>query len=148
MANSIKLKVIFVEQKKKDGTAFTKMMTILKGANGEKDKWVNIKFGDGVNTKLWKNKNQIIEVENKIMADGTKNIRIPKDFNPYTYKGKTIYPYVYIQEVKTAEEYHYTPNKDDLYVDAESVAFAMDEPDTTPVSTNAELNDIEKDLPF
>ena len=142
MANLIKLKLIFVDQEKKDGTKFTKMMTILK-VDG-KDKWVNIKFGDNVNTKVWKNKNQILTIENKLMEDGSKNIRIPRDFKPYEYKGKTIYPYVYVQEVKSAEESVYVPNKENLYVDADDVTFVMDEPDTTAISTN----NIEDDLPF
>ena len=61
MANLKKFKVIFVEQKKKDGTSFTKMLTILKKNDGT-DLWVQIKFGDDVNTKVWKNKNQIVSL--------------------------------------------------------------------------------------
>ena len=41
-ANLKKFKVIFVEQKKKDGTTFTKMLTILKKKDGT-DLWCAIK---------------------------------------------------------------------------------------------------------
>lgn len=143
MANLKKFKVIFVEQKKKDGTTFTKMLTILKKKDGS-DLWCAIKFGDAVNTKVWKNKNQVVTAENKTMEDGSKNIRIPKSFEPYEYQGKTRYPYIYVQEIVSAEESKYTPKSSDNYVDADSVDFAMDEPDTTAISTN----NIEDDLPF
>lgn len=143
MANLKKFKVIFVEQKKKDGTTFTKMLTILKKKDGS-DLWCSIKFGDAVNTKVWKNKNQVVTAENKVMEDGSKNIRIPKSFEPYEYQGKTRYPYIYVQEIVSAEESKYTPKSSDNYVDADSVDFAMDEPDTTAISTN----NIEDDLPF
>lgn len=131
--NDKKFKVVFVEQQKKDGSKFTKMLTILKEKDGS-EKWVNIKFGDAVNTKVWKNKNQIVTAENKVMEDGSKNIRIPKSFESYEYKGKKIYPYIYIQEVKESQEYVYTPKASDNYVDADDVEFAMDDEETEPLS--------------
>ncbi len=42
----VKFKLIFVTQKKKDGTNFIVMKTILKD-----NKWVEVRFGDNVNTK-------------------------------------------------------------------------------------------------
>ena len=143
MANSIKFKVIFVNQKKKDGTTFIKMKTIIKD-NG-KDKWCDIKFGDSVNTKVWKNKNQIVTAENKTMEDGSKNIRVPKSFEPFEYKGKMHYPYIYIQTITASEEYNYKPKASDNYVDADNVVFSLDDEETTPVSSN-QIDD--KDLPF
>ena len=140
--NLKKFKVVFVEQKKKDGSSFTKMLTILKDKDGN-DKWCAIKFGDAVNTKLWKNKNQIVTAENKTMEDGSKNIRIPKSFEPYEYNGKTHYPYIYVQEIKSSEEYIYTPKQSDNYVDADEVEFAMDDEESTPISSNQA-----EDLPF
>lgn len=143
-ANLKKFKVIFVEQKKKDGTTFTKMLTILKKKDGT-DLWAPIKFGDAVNTKVWKNKNQVVTAENKVMEDGSKNIRIPKSFDAYQYQGKTRYPYIYIQEIVSAEESKFTPKASDNYVDADEVEFSMDDEETTPVSAN-QIDD--KDLPF
>lgn len=142
MANSVKkFKVIFVEQKKKDGTTFTKMLTILKQKDG-KDLWCQIKFGDDVNTKVWKGKNQIVTAENKVMEDGSKNIRIPKSFEPYTNKnGKTIYPYIYIQQITGAEEYHYKGNGNDNYVDADDVEFSLDDEETEALSQQYASNE-------
>lgn len=132
MANSVKkFKVIFVDQKKKDGSSFTKMLTILKKKDGS-DLWATIKFGDAVNTKIWKNKNQIVTAENKVMKDGSKNIRIPKSFEPFEYQGKIHYPYIYIQEIIGAEEYKFTPKASDNYVDADEVEFSMDDEKTLP----------------
>lgn len=129
-----KFKVIFVERQRKDGSTFLTMMTIIKNKNGE-EQWVNIKFGDSVNTKVWKNKNQIVIAENKIMSDGTKNIRIPKSFEKYEYQGKTRYPYIYIQEILNSYEYHYQTKAEDRYVDADDVDFVLDEEDTDKVYT-------------
>ena len=143
-ANLKKFKVIFVEQKKKDGTTFIKMLTILKKKDGS-DLWCNIKFGDDVNTKVWKNKNQVVTAENKVMEDSSKNIRIPKSFETYQYQGKTHYPYIYVQEIVSAEEVKYTSKATDNYVDADSVDFAMDDEETEPVSNN---QGVLVDLPF
>ena len=137
--NDKKFKVVFVEQQKKDGSKFTKMLTILKLKDGS-EKWVNIKFSDGINTKIWKNKNQIVTAENKVMEDGSKNIRIPKSFEPYEYKGKKIYPYIYIQEIKATQEYVYTPKASDNYVDADEVEFAMDDEETEPLTATQNDN--------
>lgn len=140
--NLKKFKVVFVEQKKKDSSTFTKMLTILKDKDG-KDKWCSIKFGDAVNTKVWKNKNQIVTAENKTMDDGSKNIRIPKSFEPYEYNGKMRYPYIYVQEIVSSEEAKFTPKKSDNYVDADEVEFSMDDEETEPLSSNQA-----EDLPF
>ena len=72
----IKMKVIFVDQKKKDGTTFKVMKTIIND-NG-KEVWATIKFGDAVNTKVWKNENQVIYAPNIELENGEKNIKIPK----------------------------------------------------------------------
>ena len=141
MANLKKFKVIFVEQKKKDGSKFTKMLTILKKKDGT-DLWCQIKFGDAVNTKVWKNINQIVTAENKVMDDGSKNIRIPKSFDTYTNsKGKTCYPYIYIQEIVNATEYHYQPKNNDNYVDADDVEFSLDDEETETLSQQYASNE-------
>lgn len=122
------LKVIFKEQEKKDGTTFMKMLTILKKKDGT-NQWAQIKFGDGVNTKVWKNQHQIIEVEQKEMPDGSKNLRVPNDFKPYTYKGKLKYPYVYVQEILRSKPYDYKPSNESHYVDDADMSFSMDDVD-------------------
>lgn len=85
----VKFKVIFVNQKKKDGTTFVVMKTILKG-----EKWVEIRFGDNVNTKIWKGENQVVEAY-------SDDVRKPTSFEPYTSKkdGKTKYPYIWVENI-------------------------------------------------
>ena len=124
------LKVIFKKVEKKNGGFFYKMLTILKGANGE-DKFVPIRFDNkNVNVAKWENKHQLILVENKEMQDGSKNIRIPKSFEPYNYKGEMKYPYVYIQEIKASKPYEYHPkDTESHYVDADDTTFATDDID-------------------
>ena len=129
MANSIKFKVIFVKNKKKDGTPFTKMMTILK--DGSKDCWCEIKFGESVNTKLFKGENQIVTAK-------IDDIRFPLSLSSYVDKksGKTKYPYVWCEKIESFEKMVGTN-----FVKKE-FTFAMDEPDTSSVSTNPD------ELPF
>lgn len=123
--NNVKqFKVIFKEQEKKDGTKFWKMLTIIK--KDGKNAFAPIRFGDAVNTNIWKHKNQVVTAENKTMEDGSKNIRIPKDFKPYEYKGKTIFPYIYIQEITGYKESVYKGNGENNYVDADDVDFSLD----------------------
>ncbi|MBR6518016.1 MAG: hypothetical protein IKT40_14380 [Bacilli bacterium] len=131
--SNVKFKVIFKDQKKKDGSTFTKMLTILKTKEG-KDKWCQIKFGDAVNTKLWKGQNQIVTAEIKKMEDGSNNIRIPNSFEPYEYKGKMHYPYIYVQEIISSVAYDYKPKEGSNYSDGSDVSFNMD--------------DIDEELPF
>lgn len=128
MKNNVKqFKVIFKEQEKKDGTKFWKMLTILKGKGKDgKDLFAPIRFGDAVNTNIWKHKNQVVSAENKEMEDGSQNIRIPKDFKPYEYKGKKIYPYIYIQEITGYKESVYKGNGEDNYINADDVDFSLD----------------------
>ena len=126
MSSKMKFKVIFKDEKKKDGTTFKKMLTILK-VNGE-NKWCQIKFGDLVNTKAWKNHHQIVCAEQKEMSDGSKNIRIPDSFEPFMYKGKMRYPYVYIQEIIGSIDY--TPKEQPRKeVEATQDSFSMDDVD-------------------
>ena len=122
------LKVIFKEEKKKDGSTFIKMLTILKKKDGT-EQWAQIKFGDAVNTKVWKNKNQLILVEDKEMPDGSKNIRIPKSFEPYMWQGKKKYPYVFIQEILKSKPYEYKGDGQSYYQDAKDVEFDMSDVD-------------------
>lgn len=123
--NNVKqFKVIFKEQEKKDGTKFWKMLTIIK--KDGKDSFAPIRFGDIVNTKIWNHKNQVVTAENKTMEDGSQNIRIPRDFKPYEYKGKTIFPYIYIQEITGYKESVYKGNGESNYVNADDVDFSLD----------------------
>lgn len=126
MANSVKFKVIFVTNKKKDGTAFTKMMTILK--DGEKDVWVDVKFGDSVNTKLFKGENQIITAD-------LDDVRLPLSVTPYTDKktGKTKYPYVWCEKIIGSEKLvgEKLPKKE--------FTFSMNEDSTPSVPSNDKM---------
>lgn len=140
--NLKKFKVIFKSQKKNDGSSFTKTLTILKDKNG-KDLWVNIKFGDSVNTKIWKGKNQIVTAESKLLEDGTNNIRIPKSFSPYEYQGKKKYPYIFINEIVESVEYVYEGSSNNYYVDPDDIDFSLDDVTTDPISANQD-----KDMPF
>ena len=123
--NTIKFKLIFTENKKKDGTTFIRMKTILLDEKGN-DVWVEVLFGDSVNTKLFKGKNQIIEA---LASDVT----LPLSLEPYTDKeGKTKYPYVWCEKIVNATPYIYkgtlTPRE------TTQSAFKMDEEDTNPIS--------------
>lgn len=124
--NIIKMKIIFKDKTKKDGSKFTQMLTIMKDKNGN-DIWYQVRFGDNVNTKLWKNKNQIIEVENKTMPDGSKNIRIPDSNKLYEYKGKLKSPYIYIQEVLSYKDAPIKKVSHD--VDPSTATFSVDDED-------------------
>lgn len=129
----IKMKVIFVDQKKKDGTTFKVMKTIIN--NNGKEVWATIKFGDAVNTKVWKNENQVIYAPNIELENGEKNIKIPKSFEPYISKkdGQKKYPYIFIYEIDKAEKLvsNYKPSNN--YVDANDITFDLDEEDTEHV---------------
>lgn len=106
MANAkqdvVKLKLIFVNQKKNDGSSFISMKTIVKGG-----KWVSVKFGDNVNTKLFKNENQIITAKKE-------DVRLPLSYEPYVSKkdGKTKYPYIWIENIIGFEKYVGTPKSE------------------------------------
>ena len=119
----VKFKLIFVQQKKKDGTTFVVMKTILKD-----NKWVEVRFGDNVNTKLFKGENQIIEA----YAD---DVRKPLSLEPYTSKkdGKTKYPYYWVENIIGFEKY---VGKVSEPKPVEQDEFEMDEEPTTPVSQN------------
>lgn len=134
----VKLKVIFVDVDKHDGGTFKVMKTIIN--DGGKDKWVEVRFGDAVNTKIWKNENQMVYAPNITLADGSKNIRIPKSFEPFTSKkdGKKRYPYIFISEIEKAEKLVYKSNPSNNYVDADTIDFNIDEEDTDVQSSTQE----------
>lgn len=119
----VKFKLIFVQQKKKDGTTFVVMKTILKD-----NKWVEVRFGDNVNTKLFKGENQIIEAY-------VDDVRKPLSLEPYTSKkdGKTKYPYYWVENIIGFEKY---VGKVSDPKPVEQDEFEMDEEPTTPVSQN------------
>lgn len=131
MANKVvKFKVIFVNQKKGDGTTFKKMKTILK-VDG-KDKWIDIKFDDAVNVKLFKNENQLVTAN----AD---DVSKPKTLTPYVSKkdGKTKYPYVFVKNIQGFEKLQYQGNNEPS-IDYE---FSIDEEnDTMPFSGGVDGN--------
>lgn len=127
MANT-KFKVIFVDNKKKDGGVFTTMKTILKGEDG-KDIWINILFDDKVNTKLFKGKNQIC------VADETK-IHLPISLEPYKKDGVLKYPYVWVDEIISHQEYKYKSNTERKPLNLSFSMDAEDDNETLPFDNN------------
>lgn len=141
---TIKLKVIFTELTKKDGSKFMVTKTILKNDNYKNsEQWVEIKFGDAVNTKIWKNKNQLVTAEIKNMPDGKPNVKIPKSFEPFVNKdGKTVYPFIKIEDILDAKplEYKHKDEDNSFYQDASQVEFSLDEEDTDKLSKEMAQN--------
>lgn len=112
---NIKFKLIFLNKKKQDGTPYVKMMTILK--DGDKDVWVEVKFGDGVNEKQFKGENQIITAK-------VEDIRMPFSLQPYEKDGKTKYPYLWVENIQAFEKALYTKAEPKQ---AEQSMFKMDD---------------------
>lgn len=134
MNNLVKFKLIFVTNKKKDGSEYTKMVTILK--DGDKDVWVDLKFGESVNEKQFKGVNQIVTAD-------INDVRLPISLEPYTNKeGKTKYPYVWVEKIVKAEKLVYSGNTKPRAVTQD--AFSMDDESTEPISAD---ND-SQDMPF
>lgn len=92
---NVKFKLIFLNKKKQDGTPYTKMMTIIK--DGEKDVWIEVKFGEDVNEKQFKGENQIITAN-------IDDIRMPLSLKPYEKDGKKKYPYVWVEKIVACEK--------------------------------------------
>lgn len=118
--NVVKFKLIFVNQKKKDGSTFVTMKTILSG-----NKWIEVRFGDNVNTKLFKGENQIISA----LKD---DVKLPLSLEPYVSKkdGKTKYPYVWVENITGYEK---LIGKVSEPKETTQDAFQMDEEETKPV---------------
>lgn len=117
---TISLKVLFVENHKMDGTPYIVMKTILKDG-----RWIQIKFGDEVNTKIWKNTNQVITA---LIDDVTP----PKTFEPYEDKdGKKKYPYVWVERIVDCK-----PLVSHIKRVATQDMFEVDEEDTEPVDVS------------
>lgn len=126
-ANVIKFKLIFTQGKKKDGTTFTKMMTILKNADGS-DFWCGVRFGESVNDKLFKGENQIITAMKE-------DVRLPRVNKPYMGKdGKMKYPYVWCDKIVGYDKYIYKGTSEP--VETTQSAFSMDDESTEPISGN------------
>lgn len=119
----VRFKLIFTENHRKDGTAFVVMKTILMD-NGE-EKWVEVKFGDEVNTKLFKGKNQVITA----MAE---DVSLPRSLKPYNKDGKLKYPYVWVEKIVDYTPYEFKGKTEPK--ETTQSAFQMDEEDTTPVT--------------
>lgn len=117
----VKFKLIFVNQKRKDGSSFVVMKTILKD-----NKWVQVKFGDNVNTKLFKGENQVITA----YADDVKK---PVSLESYVSKkdGKTKYPYYWVENIIGFEKLVGKPKEPSV---TEQDDFEMDEPSTDEVA--------------
>ena len=117
----VKFKLIFKTQQKKDGTPYTKMLTILKLKDGT-DKWCEIKFGDEVNTKLFKGENQII-------VANSEDVRLPKSFEPYTDKktGKKKYPYVWCEKIISNSKYEFKPSSEPMETTQDAFSFNDDD---------------------
>lgn len=115
----VKFKLIFVNQKKADGTSFQKMMTILSD-----NTWVAVRFGDEVNTKIFKGENQMITA---VASD----VRLPLSTEPYTGKdGKKHYPYVWCEKIVGSEKYVFKGKAEPK--ETTQQAFALDDEETMP----------------
>lgn len=126
VVKEVKFKLLFTNHKKKDGTPFTKMQTIMKDADGN-EHWVEVRFGDSVNDKLFKGKHQIITAN-------AEDVRVPLGFEPYTNKeGKTKYPYLWCENIIKFEEYQ-PKGKVSNPEEANQSMFSLDEEDTKPVT--------------
>lgn len=119
----VRFKLIFRENNKKDGGTFITMKTILK--DGNDDKWIEVLFGDNVNTKLFKGKNQIIEAY-------ASDVVLPRSLKPYTKDGKTKYPYVWVENIIKATPYEFKGTTEPK--ETTQSAFQMDEEDTEKVT--------------
>lgn len=135
MNMQIKFKLIFVNKTKKDGTPYTKMMTILK--DGENEVWCDIKFGESVNEKQFKGQHQLITAD-------LNDVRFPLDTKPYVSKkdGKTKYPYVWVEKIISSEVL-----KGEYKSEPKQFTFAVDEEDTPSVSSD-EHDLTDEDHPF
>lgn len=118
----VTLKLIFVNQKRKDGSPFQVMKTILKG-----NQWVAVRFGDNVNTKLFKGENQLITAN-------ASDVKMPLSLEPYVSKkdGKTKYPYIWIENIKGFEKLE--SNFKAEPIETSQDLFELDEPSTEAVS--------------
>ena len=117
--NVVKFKLIFVTQKKADGSSFQKTMTILAD-----NKWVGVKFGDEVNTKLFKGENQIITAN-------AEDVRLPLSTEPYDGKdGKKHYPYVWVERILGFEKYEFKGKLEPK--ETTQASFSMDDEETLP----------------
>ena len=121
-ANNIKFKLIFLNKKKKDGTPYKKMMTILK--DGENEVWVEVRFGDDVNEKQFKEENQIITAD-------VNDVRLPLSLKPYEKDGKKKYPYVWVEKIVSFEK---APSIKGEPKQAEQSMFKLDEETTKEIS--------------
>lgn len=124
----VKFKLLYVTNKKKDGTTYIVPKTIIIDPKTKEEIWILVKFGDAVNTKLFKNKNQLITAEES-------KVHLPKSFVPYVNKeGVTKYPYVWVDDIisfdpliskgKTADQSMFALDDES---DSESVEIADEE---------------------
>ena len=134
MTNAIKLKLIFLNKKKQDGTPYKKMMTILK--DGEKEVWVEVKFGDDVNEKQFKEENQIITAN-------VNDIRLPISLKPYEKDGKKKYPYIWIEKIISFEKAPFIKTEPKQ---AEQSMFKLDDDLSANVVSGNQLDN--EELPF
>lgn len=115
----VKFKLLFINQKKADGTSFTKMMTILSD-----NTWVAVRFGDEVNTKIFKNENQLITAY-------ASDVRLPLSNEPYVGKdGKKHYPYVWCERIIGAEKYVFKGKLEPK--ETTPASFSLDDEETMP----------------
>lgn len=122
--SKLTFKLLFVNKKKKDGTPYTKMMTILK--DGNEEVWCDIKFGENVNEKAFKGKHQLITAD-------SNDVRFPVNVKPYVSKkdGKTKYPYYWVENIIGFEKLVGKPKEPSV---TEQDDFEMDEPSTDEVA--------------
>lgn len=87
----IKFKVISVKNKKKDGSTYEIMKTILKDPDGN-EIWLPVRFGQNVNEKALKGKNYCVSARNV-------DVKLPFSYKPYEKDGKMKYPYVWVEDI-------------------------------------------------
>lgn len=116
----IKLKLIFCENTKQDGTKWVQAKTILNDG-----RWVNVRFGEEVNEKLFKNKNQLLTVKND-------DVEVHL-FEPFTDEsGKKVYPFIRINKIIANEILK--SNKSKVKATQELFSVDVDE-EPTPTAT-------------
>lgn len=130
---NVRFKCIWVTNKKKDGTDYTKSVTIIK--DGNENVWVDLKFGEAVNEKLLRKEG------NLIITAPVEDVRLPISLKPYVNKeGKTRYPYVWVDDIESYEKLVYKQESKPVT----QSAFSMDDESTDAISVENES----PDLPF
>lgn len=129
----VKMKCIWVTNKKNDGSDYTKAVTILK--DGEADVWCDLKFGESVNDKILRKEG------NSIITAKVSDVRLPISYAPYQNKeGKMRYPYVWVENIVKVDKMVYKSNQETKPVTQS--AFSMDDESTDAISVANDSNEL------